>query len=78
MAGIRINSTGGISQRNVKRNGEEIEYVLTRKNVKNINMRVARDGTVKVSASNRVSGKYIDDFVWEASRFCASVTRTLV
>ena len=37
MAGIRINSTGGISQRNVKRNGEEIEYVLTRKNVKNIN-----------------------------------------
>ena len=69
MAGIRINSTGGISRRTVKRNGEEIEYVLTRKNVKNINMRVARDGTVKVSASNRVSGKYIDDFVWRHRDF---------
>lgn len=63
MAGVKINGNGGVSKRVARRGGAEIEYTLTRKNVKNINMRVDRDGNVKVSASNRVSGRYIDDFV---------------
>lgn len=69
MAAIKINGNGGVSERSVCRSGCEIKYVLTRKNVKNINMRVGRDGTVKVSASNRVSAKYIDDFVWRHRDF---------
>lgn len=69
MSRIDIKGNGGVSRRTVRRNGTEIEYVLTRKNVKNINMRVSRDGTVKVSASNRVSGQYLDDFVWRHRDF---------
>ena len=41
----------------------EIEYILTRKHVKNINMRVYADGKICVSANNRVSLKDIDAFV---------------
>lgn len=40
-----------------------IEYELLRKQVKNINLRVRRDGSVAVSASRRVPAAYIDDFV---------------
>lgn len=50
-------------KRSVDCGGEIIEYTLTRKKVKNINMRVKADGSVGVSAPNRVSAKYIDDFV---------------
>lgn len=41
----------------------EIIYVLSRKKVKNINLRVARDGTIQVSAGRRVPEKAIDAFV---------------
>ena len=41
----------------------ELEYVLTRKTVKNLNMRVKPDGTIRVSASRAVSVTYIDSFV---------------
>ena len=40
--------------------GEEISYILIRKNVKNINLRVKRDGSVVVSANPCVPKKYID------------------
>ena len=40
-----------------------IEYELVRKQVKNINLRVRRDGSVSVSANRRVPVSYIDDFV---------------
>jgi hypothetical protein len=38
-------------------------YTLERKNVKNINLRVQRDGTVAVSAPARVAKKDIDAFI---------------
>lgn len=44
------------SQRNVT-------YQLTRKKVKNINLRIKADGKVYVSAAARVPVSYIDDFV---------------
>ena len=40
-----------------------ISYTLTRKKVKNINLRIKPDGRILVSASPRVPVKYIDDFV---------------
>ena len=43
--------------------GRTVEYDLQRKKVKNINLRVRTDGSVTVSANNRVSEKRIDDFV---------------
>lgn len=50
-------------KRSVEYGGELIEYFLTRKKVKNINMRVKADRTVNVSAPNRIPVKFIDDFV---------------
>lgn len=40
-----------------------LEYRLTRKDVKNINLRVKPDGQILVSANVDVPAKYIDDFV---------------
>ncbi len=40
-----------------------ISYELTRRSVKNINLRIRADGTVAVSASPRVSAAEIDAFV---------------
>lgn len=50
-------------KRSVDCGGDIIDYTLVRKKVKNINMRVKADGSVSVSAPNRVSVKFIDDFV---------------
>ena len=46
-------------------NGKKIEYEIERKNVKNINLRIKKDGTVAVSANNRVPKYVIDDFVYQ-------------
>ncbi len=48
---------------------QTMEYTLTRKKVKNINLRVKPDGSINVSASTRVSAKYIDDFVISRQTF---------
>lgn len=40
-----------------------ISYTLTRKKVKNINLRIKPDGRILVSANLRVPVKYIDEFV---------------
>lgn len=45
-----------------------IEYELTRKNVKNINLRVTR-GKIKVSAGNGIPASYIDAFVASKAEF---------
>ncbi len=58
-----------MEKRIVKIGNVEIIYILTRKKVKNINMRVKADGNVYVSASNRVSVDYIDKFVASKSEF---------
>lgn len=44
-------------------NNKVIEYNLTRKKVRNINLRIKPDGTVHVSANRSVSQKVIDDFL---------------
>lgn len=41
-----------------------LEYRLTRKDVKNINLRVKPDGQILVSAKEEIPVKYIDDFVY--------------
>lgn len=42
---------------------ENIEYFFNRKNVKNINLRVGRDGKITVSANKRVPVEFVDEFV---------------
>ena len=46
-------------------NGRKIEYSLIRKNVKNINLRVKRDGSVVVSANPVVPKAFISRFVFD-------------
>ena len=41
--------------------GSEISYELTRKPVKNVNLRVKEDGTLRISANSRVSVRHIED-----------------
>ncbi len=55
----------------------EIQYTLTYKNVKNINLRIKPDGTVHVSASPRISRKKIDDFVNSKADFIERARRKL-
>lgn len=50
----------------------DISYILTRKKVKNINLRVKEDGSVLVSAPNRVPLKFLDDFVKSRYNFIMS------
>lgn len=56
-------------ERTVCAGGKKIKYILERKQVKNINLRVRPDGSVKVSASPRVDTSYIDDFVLSKAEF---------
>lgn len=49
--------------------GREIRYELTRKRVKNVNMRVKADGVVYVSANTRVSVKRIEEILTERAEF---------
>ena len=43
--------------------GADLEYTLERKNVKNLNLRVCPDGSVRVSASRRVPIREIEAFL---------------
>ena len=56
-------------ERTVCAGGKKIKYILERKQVKNINLRVRPDGIVKVSASPRVDESQIDDFVLSKAEF---------
>lgn len=49
--------------RKLQCNNKIIEYTLIRKSVKNINMRIKKEGTILVSANNKVPVAYIDSFV---------------
>ncbi len=59
-------------QRTVNCGDDVILYDLTRKKVKNINLRVKEDGSVCVSAPNRVPLKFLDDFVKSRYDFIVS------
>ena len=50
-------------KRSVVVDGREICYLLERKKVKNLNLRVRKDGSVIVSANTMVSCKEIDKFI---------------
>lgn len=49
--------------------GESIVYELTRKPVKNVNLRIRPDGSVAVSANRRVTLAFLDDFVRSKEEF---------
>ena len=49
--------------RSVTANGVTVQYELTYKSVKNLNLRVKRDGSVHVSAPKRTPLERVDDFV---------------
>ena len=51
------------SKRMVLAEGQEISYVLERKQVKNLNLRIRKDGSVFVSASDAVLFDEVDEFV---------------
>lgn len=51
------------SKRMVLAEGQEISYVLERKQVKNLNLRIRKDGSVFVSASDAVPFEEVDAFV---------------
>lgn len=55
--------------RYVKVSDTEIAYELTRKSVKNLNLRISSDGTVKVSVPYRVSFRTADEFVMRNAGF---------
>lgn len=50
-------------------NDRKIEYEITRKKVKNINMRISADSVVKVSASNRVTVAEIEKALLKNAEF---------
>lgn len=58
-----------VTQRTVPGGGAPITYLLERKAVKNMNLRIRRDGTVCVSAHPRVALKAIDAFVSQKASF---------
>lgn len=57
--------------------GREICYELTRKQVRNINMRVKADGIVYVSASTRVSVRSVEEILKERADFLLSAAERL-
>ena len=57
------------SKRMVLAEGREISYVLERKQVKNLNLRIRKDGSVFVSANDAVSFDEVDEFVCNKASF---------
>ena len=58
--------------RTIVSGGREIRWLLTRKKVRNINLRIKPDGIVYVSASKRVPVGYIEDFIRSKTEFIIS------
>ena len=58
-----------IQERTVCAGEKNIKYILERKQVKNINMRVSPDGSVRVSAGPWADASQIDDFVLSKAEF---------
>lgn len=56
-----------MSQNKILKNTGTVQYELTYKSVKNINLRIKPDGTVCVSANRRVPKKVIEEFVLSKS-----------
>ena len=52
-----------------------ISYLLTRKTVKNVNLRIKPDGRVLVSANSRVPVSFIDGFIRQKQEFILSALK---
>ena len=52
-----------IQKRTISSDGNQISYDLERKNVKNLNLHVRRDGSVYVSANKLVPAEQVDAFL---------------
>ena len=61
-----------IEQRWVNCEDGKISYSLTRKPVKNVNLRVKSDGRVLVSANNSVPTEFIDAFIKQKQKYIIS------
>lgn len=61
--------TPNIERRKVPCGQRVLEYQLTRKQVKNINLRIKPDGQICVSASNRVPVGFIDDWIEQKQEY---------
>lgn len=61
--------------RRIRMGSEIIEYELTRKYVKNINLRIKNDGSIHVSANRAVSLNVIEDFIAQKSEFILKAIR---
>lgn len=48
---------------NISYNGKSLSFILIRKNVKNINLRVKTNGDVIVTANSKIDESYIIDFI---------------
>ncbi len=62
----------------IERQVEGITYNYTAKKVKNINLRVAKDGTVSVSAPKRMPLAVIDKFVAEKATWIKNAQQTML
>lgn len=60
---------GVITQRIIQIEGSPLEYSLERKNVKNLNLHVRKDGSVYVSANATVPEEKIDEFLISKGSF---------
>ena len=60
-------------QRVVHCENGDISYLLNRKPVKNINMRIKPEGNIYVSANNNVPIEYLDAFIVKNQQYIFSV-----
>ena len=58
--------------------GSEVLYELTRKPVKNINLRVKEDGSLRISASPRVSVKRVEEFIVSEQAFIRRAQQRII
>ena len=66
---------GSRSMRAISCPGGEVRYELERKRVRNINLRVRRDGSVYASAAPGVPAASVDDFVRKKEAFIRAAQR---
>ena len=65
----KIKGMNTSTTRSITYNGDRIEYELTIKRVKNMNMRITKDGVIHVSANAYVPDYRVDKFVIENMPF---------
>ena len=57
--------------------GSTVDYELTRKPVKNVNLRVMEDGPLRISANSRVSVRHIEEFIVSQQGFILKATERI-